>query len=335
MSHAAPSANGDFDALCQHARETALLASIEELLGWDERTKLPPAAGTYRADQMTYLAGMIHRRRTDLRLGELLAKLAESDRARDPHSDAGATIRQLRRRYEKNVKLPQSLVEAMTRATVLGQQAWAAARPKNDFAAFRPHVAEIMRLAREKADAVGYPECPYDALLDDYEPEALTSEVARVLAGLRADLVPLVESIVGSSRRADDTIFKRHYPIPAQETFSRGVCERIGFEFSRGRLDVTAHPFCTTVGPDDCRITRFLGRCTKRATACTSRDCAPSGMAFRRAKQFRSAFTSRNRECGRTSSAAVGRFGSSSIRRHSGLSPRRSAICRWTRFISP
>ncbi|MEX0586676.1 MAG: carboxypeptidase M32, partial [Pirellulales bacterium] len=181
MSDPSTTARGAFDALCQHARETALLSSIEELLGWDERTKLPPAAGPYRAEQMTYLAGMIHRRRTDPRLGELLASLADGELARDPHSDAGATIRQLRRRYDKHVKLPQALVEALTRATVLGQQAWATARPKNDFASFRPYVAEIMRLAREKADALGYVECRYDALLDDYEPEALTSEVSRVL----------------------------------------------------------------------------------------------------------------------------------------------------------
>jgi carboxypeptidase Taq len=244
-----------FERLCAHARLTALWTSIEELLAWDERTKLPPAAGAYRAEQMTQLAGLIHQRRTDPRLGELLAELAQADDHGDPHGERRATIRQLRRRYEKFLKLPQSLVEAYTRATVLGQQAWVEARPKNDFAGFRPHLEGIVRLAREKADALGLGDCRYDSLLDDYEPEARTADVAQVLAGLRADLTPLVAAIVDSRRRPDPAILRRRFPRHAQETFARAVVERLGFEFRRGRLDETAHPFCTTVGPDDCRIT--------------------------------------------------------------------------------
>ena len=103
MPSSAPTA---YDQLCQHARETQLLASIEDVLSWDERTQLPPAAGEYRAEQMTYLAGLVHRRRTDPRLGEWLAELAGSELAREPHSDAGTVIRQLKRQYDKLVKLP-------------------------------------------------------------------------------------------------------------------------------------------------------------------------------------------------------------------------------------
>ena len=105
-----------FDELCALAHESALIESIEALLGWDERTYLPPAAGEYRAEQMTYLAGVAHQKRTNPRLGELLGELAASDLAKDPHSDAGATIRELKRQYDKRIKLPQSLVEELTRA---------------------------------------------------------------------------------------------------------------------------------------------------------------------------------------------------------------------------
>src|SRR5687768_11907504 len=77
-----------YDHLCRLTRETALLQSVEALLGWDERTYMPPAAGEYRAEQMTYLAGVIHQRRTDRRIGELLAELAVSPLVKDQHSDA-------------------------------------------------------------------------------------------------------------------------------------------------------------------------------------------------------------------------------------------------------
>ena len=122
------SAQGAFETLCRHVRQIALLSSTEQLLGWDERTMLPAAGGEHRAEQMTLLAGMIHSRWTDPELGGLLDELADSPLAADGHSDSGATIRRVKRQYGKCVKLPQKLVEEMTRVAVLGQQAWERAR---------------------------------------------------------------------------------------------------------------------------------------------------------------------------------------------------------------
>ena len=250
-----PAAETTYDQLCAHARETALLESVEALLGWDERTMMPLAAGAYRAEQMTYLAGAMHRRDTDPRLGEMLAELAASPLAQDKHSEAGTTIRQLKRKYEKKSKLPQALVEELTRASVLGQQAWVEARKNNDFPSFAPHVEKIFRLKREQADALGYDDCPYDALLDEFEQGETTANVAEVLAGLREELVPLVSEIAASGKAPQVEILTRRYPKSAQEAFGRQAAAQIGFDFARGRLDVTHHPFCSGLGPHDCRIT--------------------------------------------------------------------------------
>ncbi len=244
-----------YEELCSTAREAALLESIEAHLGWDERTYMPPAAGEYRAEQMTYLSGLVHKQRTSPRLGELLGALAASDLAQDKHSDAGATIRQLQRDYGKRIKLPQKLVEELTRASVLGQQAWVQARQDNNFAGFAPHVEKLFHLKRQQAECLGYADQPYDALLDDYEPDAKTRDVAAVLAALRAELVPLVQAIMESGRTAPLEILQREYPPAAQEAFGKAAAAAIGFEFHRGRLDVTHHPFCSEMGPNDCRIT--------------------------------------------------------------------------------
>ena len=244
-----------YDELCHLTRETALLQSIEALLGWDERTYMPPAAGEYRADQMTYLAGVIHQRRTDRRIGDLLSELVISPLGKDKHSDTATTIRQLRREYEKQVKLPQSLVEELTRASVLGQQAWVEARRNNDFPSFAPHVKKLYGLKRQQAEALGYKTHVYDALLDDFEPDALTADVTKVLADLRKELVPLVQSVMQGKRRPDTSILTRHYPAAAQEAFAKAASAAVGFDYHRGRLDVTHHPFCTGLGPHDCRIT--------------------------------------------------------------------------------
>src|SRR6476660_7924704 len=93
------------DSLCTHAREAAILNSMQGLLGWDERTKLPPAGGEYRAEQMSYLAGLIHKRQTEPQVGEWLAELIDSPLAADRHSLAGADIVNMKRDYARKTKL--------------------------------------------------------------------------------------------------------------------------------------------------------------------------------------------------------------------------------------
>jgi carboxypeptidase Taq len=247
--------NAVLEQVRQYARETAMLESTQQLLEWDERTYMPPEAGEYRAEQVAYLAGLIHQRHTDPRLGEWLTQLAESPLAADPHSEAGCTIRQMRREYDKKTKLPESLVKELTRLTVRGQQTWVVARKNNDFAAFAPVLGQIVALKRQEAEALGYEDCIYDALLDTYEPDEKTANVRRVLAALRDDLTPLVQAIAESDRAPKLDILKRIYPAAVQEAFGKEAAARIGFEFPAGRLDVTHHPFCTNVGPRDTRIT--------------------------------------------------------------------------------
>ena len=250
-----PAFEKTYQQLCRYASETALLASTESILGWDERTMMPPAAAEYRAEQMTLLAGIVHARRTDPRLGEWLGELAASPLATDPHGDPGTVIRQLKREYDKRVKLPQSLVEELTRTASLGQHAWQQARTDDDFASFQPFLEKTFELKRAQAEALGYDQSPYDPLLDDFEPGESTANVARVLAELRDALVPLVAEIAASGRSPHVDILSRHYPRAEQDRFGREVAARLGFDFNRGRLDVTAHPFCSGMGPHDCRIT--------------------------------------------------------------------------------
>ena len=255
MTAATSTESPTYDLLCSHAREAALLHSTQALLEWDERTKMPPAGGDYRAEQVSYLAGLVHRRQTDPVVGEYLAELSGSPLAADPHSNTGAVIRNLRRDYEKKTKLPQALVEELARLSVLGQQAWAEARKANDFARFQPLLEKTVELKKQEAAALGYDDVPYDPLLDDYEPGAKTAAVRRVLAELREQLVPLVAAIVESGRRPNLDIVHGHCPTAAQERFGLRVAEAIGFDFTAGRLDVTHHPFCTTIGPRDVRLT--------------------------------------------------------------------------------
>lgn len=245
-----------YSEVCQRSRRITALSTVNEALGWDERTHLPPAGGDYRAEQSTLLAGLLHQEWIDPKFGEQLDELkgALGDGG-DSHDDMAVVVRRLKRQRDKRVKLPQTLVEELARAAILGQQAWQEAREKDNFPAFQPRLERMIELKRQQAEALGYPQCPYDALLDEFEPDALTADVAKVLEGLRESLVPLVAKIQASGRKPNTSILHRSFPIDAQERLGRMASAAIGFDFNRGQLDVTAHPFCSTLGPNDSRIT--------------------------------------------------------------------------------
>jgi carboxypeptidase Taq len=250
-----------YDELIRLAREEAILASCVDVLEWDEETCLPRSGVTHRSEQLGLLAGLLHDRGTDPRVGDLLELLEASDFVADPESPVTVNIRQLRREYDRERRLPRRLVEESARVTALAQKAWADARETAEYERFRPWLERQIALAREEAEAVGYPETPYDALLEDYEPGMTTSRVAALFDELRRELVPLVQQVAGNGRRARGSVLRRDYPVDRQRIFSEAVANAVGFDFDRGRLDTSVHPFCSTLGPDDCRITaRFSAR---------------------------------------------------------------------------
>ncbi len=241
--------------LIRRVREAALLASCAGVLGWDERTYMPRAGAGLRGDQMALLARLGHEKLTDPRIGELLAQVEGSPLVADAASDAGANVREIRRTYDRQTKLPKELVEELARVTTQAQGEWQEARTHNDFPRFRPWLEKIVALKRQEAAAVGYKVHPYDALLDEYEPGMTAAEVTKLFADLSAALVPLVAAIAASAQKPNREILHREFPVDRQEVFGQAAAAAIGFDFESGRLDKTTHPFCSGFGPGDCRIT--------------------------------------------------------------------------------
>jgi carboxypeptidase Taq len=164
-------------------------------------------------------------------------------------------VRVIRRVHDRAVKVPGRLVEELARTTSRAQNVWAEARKHNRFADFAPWLDKIVALKREEAQAVGYKESPYDALLDEYEPGATAAEITRLFAELRQLLVPLVAAVAATGKKPRADILTREFPIERQQVLGQSASAAIGFDFSAGRLDTTVHPFCSGIGPGDCRLT--------------------------------------------------------------------------------
>ncbi|MBV8779915.1 MAG: carboxypeptidase M32, partial [Phycisphaerae bacterium] len=242
-----------YTELLNALRSIALLSSTASVLGWDERTMLPPKGITHRAEQMANLAGMVHHRFTAPRIGDLLSELESQQH--DPASDLAVNVREIRRNYNRATKLPGSLVEALSRTASLAEGAWVEAKQKSNYPLFRPWLDETLELKRQQAACLADGGDKYDALLDEFEPGAKAADIARLFDEMRPRLVKLIQQIRNSGRVAPIEKLIGQYPIPAQEQFSRFAAEKVGFDFAAGRLDVSAHPFCTDLGPGDVRIT--------------------------------------------------------------------------------
>jgi carboxypeptidase Taq len=232
-------------------REIGQLGTIEALLDWDSETFMPPNGLSIRAEQLALVASLAHQRRSDPRLGEMLAKLDGA--ATEPAQVTN--VREMRRLHERAVKIPTDLVRRIARVSTVAKSVWAKARAESNFTLFAPHLAELLDLKRQVADALGFPNGRYDALLDEYEPGMTTTQVARLFGELRGPLSDLVKQLAAAKRKPDSTILRRFFPRDAQERFARRLAGAIGLDFNAGRIDVSTHPFCTSLGSGDVRFT--------------------------------------------------------------------------------
>jgi carboxypeptidase Taq len=261
-------------------RESRCLERAAAVLHWDQETCLPEKGVDERSEQLALLEGIAHGRLTSLETGRLLSELGSvSD---NPGGDEKLLplerdfLRVFRRNYDRAVKLPGDFVAAAAKAEGLSQAAWARARRDNDFPAFLPHLRRMIDFARRKAVYWGYadkalspapsspPEPPgtsvYDGLLDSYEP-GMTAEAVRAVFGPLGERLSALIRKIASCPRPDASFLNRDFDAEGQARFSRELMGRLGFDFRRGRVDTSAHPFTTTLGSDDIRITtRYLPR---------------------------------------------------------------------------
>jgi carboxypeptidase Taq len=244
-----------YSKLIDATREAALLESCAELLGWDEDTFMPPGGVAHRSRQMALMAGLLHDRWTDRRLGDWLAEIEGSPLVADPSAVEAVNVRELRRNYYRACRLPRGLVAEAAQVTAVAQQEWAIARHRADFARFRPWLERILALKRHEVEASGWTTDPYDALLEDYEPGARTEALATLFTALREELAPLLAGIAGARHQPNGCLLTRRYPLQRQRAFGQKVAAAVGFDFAKGRLDSTTHPFFASIGPGDVRIT--------------------------------------------------------------------------------
>ena len=192
--------------------------------------------------------------------GQLLDAAAREVNGSDHDSDEVRLISVTRRDYEKSRKVPAELVAEIARVTGQAVDVWAEARAASDWKPFSPYLARIVDLQRQLADALGYTDRMYDALLDKFEPEMKTAQVQSVFDAIKPDLIGLVKAIAAKGASVGDEMLRREYDEQKQWDFGLEVIKRYGFDFTRGRQDRSVHPFTTSFSINDVRLTTRVDR---------------------------------------------------------------------------
>jgi carboxypeptidase Taq len=234
--------------------EIADLRAAAMVLAWDERTMMPPAGASARAEQLATLARLRHSLLTADDLGRLLEELAPWAEGLDPDSDEAALLRVTRRDYEKARRVPAELRGEMARAAALALPVWQEARRRSDWGLFQPHLERAIELRRRYVECFPAPAEPYDILLDDFEPGTTTAEVRALCERLKQALVPFLAEIAAREGAVDDRFLAGPFPIEAQRRVELTILHALGFDRRSWRLDETEHPFASQSGPDDIRL---------------------------------------------------------------------------------
>ena len=246
---------GAVEQLREWMAELTDLSNAAQLLEWDQQTMMPARGAEGRAEALASLQRVSHEKFVSAATGELLDAAQVALNGASADSDDASLVRVTRRRWEKSRRVPTELAADQARAASLGQEAWVKARAASDFSAFAPHLERNLELARRYVECFDGFDCAYDVLLDDYEPGMKTAEVSRLFAELKSELVPLIATLAEHSDRVDASWLHDRVPVDRQREVVTEVVRRMGFDPAGWRIDTAVHPFATSFGSQDVRIT--------------------------------------------------------------------------------
>ena len=242
-----------YEQLLERYKEVHAVRSVVQLLECDLQTFMPPQGAGYRSTQIGVVAAVAHQKLVSPELAELLQQAeVQSDRS-DPA--VATNLREIRRDRDRAAKVPTALVQQIASATALAVEAWKVARAQSDFAHLAPHLEHLLDLERQVAEHLGWQTEPYDALIDQYEPDARAADIQQLFESLKRELVPLVSAITSARRQPNTALLQMPAPIEKQTAFNHTVAAAMGFDFNAGRMDVSMHPFCAGLCPGDVRMT--------------------------------------------------------------------------------
>ncbi|MDZ4744492.1 MAG: carboxypeptidase M32 [bacterium] len=234
------------------------LGAATAVLGWDQETYMPDGAVAARSEQMATLSSMVHHYMTN---DEARAAVEASTSYVDALTQRQKlVVKTFIQDHVRSLKMPSDLVSEQARVASLANEAWKHAKDAADFNIFRPLLERTVELKRREAELLGPAEHPYDNLLNDFEPGLTARELTPVFDRLRAGTERILAEIEPNVAKVSNEVLHRSYPEDKQLAFAKEIIDALGFSTKTGRIDISAHPFCTSFASTDVRLTTRIRR---------------------------------------------------------------------------
>ena len=228
------------------------LNHLGAITGWDQQTMMPSGSNDARSKAMAEFNVLMHQISTDPKISDLLLQASTEDL----NENDNASLREMKRSYELSTVVPEDLVKAKSLAGSKCEHAWREQRPNNDWKGFLNNFEEVVNLSREEASIRSSKSglTPYDSLVDLYEPGMNSETLDVIFSDVKSWLPGLIENIVENQKSISTLIPKGPFSVEKQKNLGLKVMAKLGFDFNKGRVDVSSHPFCGGV-PEDIRMT--------------------------------------------------------------------------------
>lgn len=221
-----------YDKLIEQVKITTILGSTESILSWDQETMMSPGEAPRRALQLGAIAQVSHQLFTTPEIGMLIKKI----NIKELSSDEQANFREIKKSYQRAIKVPKELIKELSEHTSKSLEVWAKAKETKNYSLFLPMLKKTIELKKQYAKAIDSEKDIYQVLLEDYEDGLTLNEIRIFLEEIKQTVIPLVRT--GSTIEMNDTINQ-----DIQQKFLELLTAKIGYDYNRGRLDISGHPF--------------------------------------------------------------------------------------------
>lgn len=222
------------------------------LMAWDSRTGAPKKSVNQRAEVISTLSSEHFALSVSDEMKHAIAQLKNDNSLSNVMNRA---VEEAEKTYNENTKIPAEDFKAFVKLQSKAEAMWEEAKEKSDFDLFKPYLEELVAFKKRFINYIGFESHPYHTLLDEYEPGVFTETLDSVFSELKKHLIPLVKQVTEAKTKPETAFLFEHFPKEAQKDLSESVLKTMGYDFDKGRLNETVHPFAIGINPDDVRVT--------------------------------------------------------------------------------
>ncbi len=249
-------AETEWNKLGAYLKETQILGSIQSALYWDQNTGMPKKGASWRSEQLTYIAKILHKRNSSEEFSDLIKSandescdFLETSSNQEIIQNKKRNIELLTKEFNRQNNLDPKLVESLAKAKSRGYESWQEAKKRSDFKIFLPFFQDLIKLRKEEAKQISDEFSPWETLAQPFEPDLTLKWLNNIFLPLRETIPYLLSKLKNQEK----------YRWDLSPNSQQNLCSKLLDEFGRDKdLVVVAkspHPFSITLGPSDYRIT--------------------------------------------------------------------------------